>query len=191
MTEQTPTRLVDLHADYIRPKYRNLPHWRQDPDNLYIGRPGVDSINGKNVPREGSIWANPFKVKDGDITTRLTQYQEHIQRVLANGEANLAELRGKRLGCWCVKEGEVVHDPSLPFSRYVCHGQVLMKLLAESDLCVPSSLSKREVKEDISAKDDFPSLASPSPVSTMETTQVTNANKPLSFAQMLKKSSLK
>ncbi len=134
---QPTTSLVDLHVEYLRPHYRNLPHWREDSQNLYIGRPGVDNIQGKTLQREGSPWQNPFKVgKDGDITSRLIQYKAHITKLLDAGEVDLEELRGKRLGCWCVKTGkgaEICHDVNLPFDQYVCHGQVLMQLIYEKD----------------------------------------------------------
>lgn len=198
-----PTTLVDLHVEYLRPKYRNLPDWRADPDNLYIGRPGVDSINGKTLPREGSKWQNPFKVgKDGDIYSRLIQYRAHILNLINIGEVSLEELRGKRLGCWCVKAGEISHDSSLPFPNYVCHGQVLMQLLSESfpeenssstPLCLPVTKPTEPVKEDPSPvlqQDDFPAISFSS--STKGNPSHIKSNpKPISYAAIATKGNKK
>ncbi|RYG98278.1 DUF4326 domain-containing protein [archaeon] len=201
------TRLVDLHVEYLRPRYRNVPHWRENPDNVYIGRAGMDSINGRNMPREGSVWANPFKIgRDGEITSRLIKYREHILTVMARGEADLRDLEGKCLGCWCVHRGEggeVTYDPNLPFEQYVCHGQVLMQLIAEAQTCLPvkpafvhAPVHTREEKV-ISTADDFPVISATGVgegkgIGAWGGGEGTNKSiKPLSFAQILARGSKK
>lgn len=76
-------------------------HCKKSQYDVYIGRPDK--------------WGNPFEIgKDGTRAEVIEKYQNYI---LENQElmADLEELRGKRLGCWC-------HP--LP-----CHGDVLVKLL--------------------------------------------------------------
>jgi hypothetical protein len=81
------------------------------PNFLYIGRAN---------PRYGlkkSKWANPFKPgKDGTRDEVMARYREWITR--GEGQhllADLHELRGKTLGCWCKPEA--------------CHGDILVELL--------------------------------------------------------------
>jgi hypothetical protein len=83
----------------------------QDCD-LYIGR--ACNMGGWRLPQ--SKWFNPFTVaKHGADAIPL--YEQYIRSSpLMN---DLEELRGKRLGCWCTP------NP--------CHGDVLIKLLAEKD----------------------------------------------------------
>lgn len=64
-----------------------------------------------------SKWGNPFKIGPGwEREKVIRMYREYILHcpVLL---ADLPELRGKRLGCWCAP---------LP-----CHGDVLIELLEE------------------------------------------------------------
>eukprot|EP01031_Cornospumella_fuschlensis_P025055 gene25055-30262_t len=202
MSTSKPTRLVDLHVEYLRPRYRHVPHWRENPDNVYIGRSGVDNVNGRTVPREGSVWANPFKIgRDGEVTSRLIKYREHILAVIARGEADLRELEGKCLGCWCVHAGEgreVVYDPSLPFEQYVCHGQVLMQLIAQSQTCLPvkttavSAPPAVHVAAAVCDADDFPAIgAFVGKGRGGEATTAIKSTQPLTFAQILAKGSRK
>lgn len=72
---------------------------RQSSYDVYIGR--------------GSKWGNPFVIGLLSREEVIDKYREH----LANSPkllASLAELRGKRLGCYC---------KPLP-----CHGDVLAEL---------------------------------------------------------------
>jgi hypothetical protein len=72
---------------------------------------------GRANPRYGlpaSKWANPFKEKrDGTRDEVIAKYRE---RLLGNAQmmADLHELRGRDLVCWCAP---------LP-----CHGDVLLEL---------------------------------------------------------------
>jgi len=63
-----------------------------------------------------SKWGNPFRIpRDGDRATVIRRYaDEHLP---AHPEllADLQELRGKTLGCWC--------------KPLACHGDVLVELL--------------------------------------------------------------
>jgi len=76
---------------------------RREDYDLYIGR--------------GSRWGNPFRIgRDGTRNEVIEKYAEWIrsQPILL---ANLEELRGKRLGCYCKPQQ--------------CHGDVLIALLED------------------------------------------------------------
>ena len=81
-------------------------HCKRDKYDVYIGRP--------------SKWGNPFEIgKDGTRKEVIEKYAAWI-KTQPNLLADLHELRGKSLGCWC--------SPS------ACHGDVLMKLANAIDL---------------------------------------------------------
>jgi hypothetical protein len=82
----------------------NLKHEAYD---VYIGR--------------SSVWGNPFRIgKAGDRATVIRKYAQWIptQPQLL---ARLGELRGKRLGCFCMPRSGCPDDP-------ICHGQILARL---------------------------------------------------------------
>lgn len=81
----------------------SVVHCKKEHYDIYIGRP--------------SKWGNPFLIgKDGTREEVIAKYREWIikQPILM---ANLNELQGKTLGCWC--------KPS------ACHGDVLIELLED------------------------------------------------------------
>ena len=81
-------------------------HCKRDKYDVYIGRP--------------SKWGNPFEIgKDGTRKEVIEKYAAWI-KTQPNLLADLHELRGKNLGCWC--------------SPRACHGDVLMKLANEDDI---------------------------------------------------------
>ncbi len=87
-------------------------HCQKSDYDIYIGRK-----NG-NLPQ--SKWANPFVIgKDCQRGECIEKYREWIltQPQLL---ADLHELDGKVLGCWC-------HPKS-------CHGDVLVELLQKHDI---------------------------------------------------------
>ncbi len=82
------------------------------PHDVYIGRP--------------SIWGNPYTHQARTqakfvVATRDEAIEKYEVYIRSTPELlrRLPELRGKRLGCWCA-----------PFP---CHGDVLVKLLAQVD----------------------------------------------------------
>lgn len=94
--------------------------------DIYIGR--RQTQGGWNL--EGSKWQNPFKIgKDQTATDVCSKYYDYVK----NGPlmAELEELRGKVLGCWC----DIVESPGRTLEQRLnnpqCHGEVLLKLLAE------------------------------------------------------------
>jgi hypothetical protein len=91
----------------------------QDCD-VYIGRHMYQG--GWRLP--GSKWANPFRLADFGHDRRrvLDAYEAHVRADPALMAA-LPELRGKRLGCWC--------------KPLACHGDILVRLLAELDAPPP------------------------------------------------------
>jgi hypothetical protein len=75
-------------------------HCRHAPYDVYIGRP--------------SKWGNPCKLKKGQSReTAIKQYRQWLMKQ-PKLLAQVHELRGKVLGCWC--------KPAL------CHGDVLAEL---------------------------------------------------------------
>jgi len=111
------TTVVNVKVKYIRPKYKNLEEWLEDPNNVNIGRGNVIRINNKPMPPKSSKWANPFKIgKDGTREDVIAKYKEHITK--SGLIKDIEELRGKNLGCWCKPEH--------------CHGDILLEFLEQS-----------------------------------------------------------
>lgn len=76
-------------------------HCKKDPYDVYIGRP--------------SKWGNPFAIgKDGTREEVIEKYREWLMKNWVDAFLDVAELRGKILGCWCAP---------LP-----CHGDILAEL---------------------------------------------------------------
>jgi hypothetical protein len=108
---------------------RDLHLWLKNPANVYIGREGFMMVNGVRCRREGSIWGNPFKVKDeSERDVRIASYKAYIVKRIKDENLfdELESLRNRNLGCWCVSCPKQ-YDPT---ERMVCHGQVLLELLA-------------------------------------------------------------
>ena len=75
-------------------------HCKQERFDIYIGRP--------------SKWGNPFSIgKDGSREEVIAKYRDYIM-LKPELLADLPELKGKILGCWC--------------SPLACHGDVLVEL---------------------------------------------------------------
>jgi len=86
-------------------------HNLHDEYDVYIGR---------EVPDHGlraSKWGNPFVMEDGSDAERERAIAAYREWLLMQPEllASLDELRGQRLGCWCVPKR--------------CHGDVLIELI--------------------------------------------------------------
>lgn len=82
---------------------RRVVHCKRSRFDVYIGRP--------------SKWGNMFVIgRDGDRAAVIGKYREWLLRN-PGLMADLHELRGKTLGCWCAP---------LP-----CHGDVLAELSGE------------------------------------------------------------
>lgn len=110
--------VVNVKVANIRPKYKNLKEWCEDPDNVYIGRRGIVFIDGVRYPPQDSVYANPYKVgKDGTREEVIDLYRDYIIDKISSGEIVIEHLYGKNLGCWCKPEA--------------CHGDVLLKLVEE------------------------------------------------------------
>lgn len=91
----------------------SVVHFRKEPYDTYVGRP--------------SKWGNPFSHKAGTAARFKVEYRnEAIERyeawILTQPQllADLHELRGKVLGCWCKPKR--------------CHGDVLVRLANEDPL---------------------------------------------------------
>jgi hypothetical protein len=90
------------------------PQTVDEKTEVYIGR--ACYMGGWALAR--SPWANPYGAKFGTIEARVVAYETYI-RNNPSLLGRLGELRGKVLCCWC-RPGP-------------CHGDVLLKLIAEMD----------------------------------------------------------
>ncbi len=86
-------------------------HWKRQQFDIDIRRPAK--------------WGNPFRI--GVDGTRSEVIEKYRKWLLEQPDllADIEELRGKRLGCWCAPKP--------------CHGDVLVELLndrAYSDLLI-------------------------------------------------------
>lgn len=95
-----------------------IGHVKDDiPGAVYIGR-----ANGR-AGLKASKWANPFRIDTTqsrqEAVTRYRKYLVRNPRFIAE----LPELRGKALACWC-RWDEVMQSAST-----ICHGDVLVWLL--------------------------------------------------------------
>lgn len=124
--------ICDVHKEFItKCGYQDLVHWCSDANNVYVGRRGILIIDKKRYPEKDSIWANPYKVntdskiKDGNLSEVLHKYWVYLDKMLTENPSliqELKQLRGKRLGCWCVKQPFIdINDPN----NWICHAQIL------------------------------------------------------------------
>jgi hypothetical protein len=93
---------------------------------VYVGRPMPE--DARPAIRQGSPFGSPFKPgRDG---TRAECVERYCAHVLASPDllALLPGLRGRVLGCWCLKgDGHTPHPMR-------CHAQVLALLADQPDL---------------------------------------------------------
>jgi len=113
--------VVNCKVQFIRPQYKNLKEWMEDPKNVYVGRAGVVFIENQRFPKNMSSFANPFKIdKDSTRDEVIQKYKAYITDKLQQEPAlqqELIQMKGKNLGCWCFPEP--------------CHANVLIELIAE------------------------------------------------------------
>jgi len=109
MVEKPKTSVVDIHLKKgIRPQY-----------DIYIGR----RVTRTHDFQKSSKWCNPKQ-----LNNNLKLYEDHIRACinLWPEKYNLDELKGKKLGCWCITTDKL--EP------LICHGQILMKLIKEREV---------------------------------------------------------
>lgn len=86
-------------------KQTTVVHWKHSDYDVDIRRPAK--------------WGNPFKIGvDGTRAEVIKKFEDWI-REQPHLLADIEELRGKRLGCWCAPKP--------------CHGDVLVKILTERE----------------------------------------------------------
>lgn len=110
----TETKLINCRkSNLVNLGYRDLVHWLEDDEHIYIGREMEFYVKGA----KGSKWRNPYSVKKYGRDECLQRYRQNIKN---SPELlhSLEELRGKTLACWCAP---------LP-----CHGDILIELLDKS-----------------------------------------------------------
>jgi hypothetical protein len=101
-------------ANLIKLNYRDLEHWLEDPNHIYVGRNMSFYVKGATA----SKWQNTFSAKKYGRDKCVEMYRDNL---LKNQELmnSLHELKGKTLGCWCKPER--------------CHGDVLVELVSNLD----------------------------------------------------------
>jgi len=105
------TKVINIKKENLtKHGYDDLQNWLEDPNHIYIGRNMSFYVKGATK----SKWNNPFAVKKYGRDKCLELYKEYIE---SNEQlmADLPELKGKTLGCWC-------HPDK-------CHGDILLELL--------------------------------------------------------------
>ncbi len=116
------TRVVCVKVKNIKPEYKNLKEWMENPNNVYIARKGIVFIDNERFPKEDSIWANPYKIDAN--TSRIEaieKYKIYITKKINDDVISrdlLLNLKGKQLGCWCKDKEE-----------NQCHGDILIELI--------------------------------------------------------------
>jgi len=79
--------------------------WRMPENTAYVGRP--------------TKWGNPFhvfnKYNPDDWEIAVDMYRDWLNLMIAKGELDPSELKGKNLACWCNLD-----QP--------CHADVLLEL---------------------------------------------------------------
>ena len=98
--------------------YRDLEHWLENKNHIYIGRNMSFYVKGANK----SKWFNPFTEKKHGRYECLELYKNYLLKSddLIN---NLSELKGKVLGCW--------RKPNK------CHGDIILELVNKKHLISP------------------------------------------------------
>jgi hypothetical protein len=101
---------------------KRVVHCKVEPYDVYIGRP--------------SKWGNPFEIgRDGTREDVIQKYYRWIVDERPDLLAQLVELRGKVLGCWCAPKP--------------CHGDVLVELSSyPSYKCITCGCSPCGLSED-------------------------------------------
>lgn len=98
--------------------YQNIKEWLECEDNVYIGRYMRINVDGKLHYIPGSIFKNPFTLKQYTRSESLHMYENYLLNKLHEDKHFLREflkLRNKKLGCWCKPEK--------------CHGDIILKIL--------------------------------------------------------------
>jgi hypothetical protein len=105
-------------------------HCKKEPYDVYIGR----------STRPSGKWGNPFTHRQNGNT--LAKYIvgtrdeaiEAYKNWITKGDgryllADLHELEGKTLGCWCCQTPSYYTEGM----KMICHGEVLMELLENNN----------------------------------------------------------
>lgn len=107
-------------ANLVKLGFRDLLHWLEDPNHVYIGRNMSFYVKGAKA----SIFANPFSVKKYGRDECLAKYKTYLLEN-TNLMEKLETLRGKTLGCWCHNSNDKPKKTK-PF----CHGDVIVEILS-------------------------------------------------------------
>lgn len=86
----------------LRKKSFGDTEWKKNPNAIKVVR--------------GTIYGNPFKIKDEGRKNALIKYCHYLKSVIKGHPSFLEEIRGKDLVCWCKLE------------QPCCHAEILLKL---------------------------------------------------------------
>ena len=112
--EMRETTVVNISkASLQKQGFEDLLQWQKNDNHLYIGR-AVRYVPGAKK----SKWANPYSKKVYGHQKCVEMYQDYILQNKAL-MAEIHELKGKVLGCWC-KPGP-------------CHGDILSTLANQTE----------------------------------------------------------
>ena len=149
------TTVADCHVKYLRPAYQNLRAWMDCPDHVYVGRKGVvlyPSTKAKNgfqtrFPPRHSVFANHNQLSTiayrNWIQTEIVnhpkrfgvytidQYGQDCEEDDKQELVRLAlmGLKGKTLGCWCVKSTCARVPKDMKVTMFCCHAQILAHMV--------------------------------------------------------------
>ena len=87
----------------------NIKEWLKSENNVYVGR----EVEDEALKNEDCKWGNPFSLRE--YKTRKKVVDLYRANVVKNEKlmAEIEELRGKKLGCWCSPcqcHAEVLHE---------------------------------------------------------------------------------
>ena len=80
--------------------------WRLPPNTVSVARPHK--------------WGNPYLVEEYGRELAVANFRRRLDGLIAIGAADLSELRGKNLACWCRPDE-------------ACHADVLLALANNED----------------------------------------------------------
>ena len=91
--------------------YRDLEHWLEDSNHVYIGR-----TNTRVKGAIGSQWGNPYPEAKFGRAECIAKFRQYVIEFPGDKlRQDLVGLKGKTLGCWCKPDA--------------CHGDVLLEFL--------------------------------------------------------------
>lgn len=145
-TSALPT-VISCKVASLRPRgYHTFEEWAAHPGHIYIGRDMSRYVAGA----VGSKWGNPYMQGSGMTLEERIEAYEAMIRGTPSLMQDLRELQGAtELGCWCAP------GP--------CHGNVLVRLLAERHDLVESRTPLTTESSEVSQPEPARRTTTPGP----------------------------